>query len=104
MKVCVVAEVVLADVLHGDDQLPRAFLDMQLLRETDRIALGDLMRLGHPPPPPNFVPHTVTATLSMSAIRSVCATACMLWSHADEHRRFFPRHTMPPSGCAQSVI
>ncbi|RDX44577.1 hypothetical protein OH76DRAFT_1487015 [Lentinus brumalis] len=89
VKVCVLAEVLLADVLHGDDLLPRAFIDLHLLRETDRIAFGDLMRLAHPPPPARFVPQTVTASLSMSAIRSV------LPATYDASKRLRPARCMP---------
>ncbi len=74
--VCVVGQLRDIAVLHGEDMVPRAEVDLALLRDADLEATHALLRMANPPPSPHRLPRSLIASKRMSALRSVSRFIC----------------------------
>ncbi|RDX54399.1 hypothetical protein OH76DRAFT_1479375 [Lentinus brumalis] len=68
IRVCVIGQLHDINVLHEADMVPRAEVELTPLRETDREAMHDLLRLAVPPPSTLRLPQTLTAAKHMTAM------------------------------------
>ncbi|TFK79423.1 hypothetical protein K466DRAFT_505584, partial [Polyporus arcularius HHB13444] len=70
IRVRVIGQLRDINVLHEADMVPRAEVELTPLRETDREAMHDLLRLAVSPPSTLRLPQTLTAAKHMTAMRS----------------------------------